>query len=133
MHQEKGKQWLRKKEHKTIDQILDLSETVDNDLYKQFEDIEDMGGIPGVSEEEKDGIIIDSVKHKPDNSKKIKSDADTSESEKLERSRIPIYVRTLVRVDIISKHRGIPRIEILSRLVDAEYDKIKKELYGKLI
>lgn len=122
-----------KKEHKTIDQILDLSETVDNDLYKQFEDIKDMGGIPGVSEEEKDGIVIDSVKQKPDNPKKIKSDADMSNNEKPVRTRIPIYVRTLVRVDIISKHRGIPRIEILSRLVDAEYDKIKKELYGKLI
>ena len=30
-----------KKEHKPIDEILDLSETVENDLYKQFEDLND--------------------------------------------------------------------------------------------
>lgn len=98
---------------------------------------EDTGNIPDVSKLDKSGSASESVdgisKYKPDSLKKVKSDVDSSANERLERSRIPIYVKTLVRLDIVSRHLGIPRIEILSRLVDAEYDKIKKELYGKLI
>ena len=96
---------------------------------------EDTGNIPDVSKLDKSGSASESVdgisKYKSDSIKKVKSDVDSSENERLERSRIPIYVKTLVRLEIISKHRGTPRIDILSRLVDTEYDKIKKELYEK--
>ena len=139
MHQEKKKAMATKKEHKTIDQILDLSETVDNDLYKQFEDLENLnesGGAGNQSESDSEKAL-----DRQDEDTKILMSKESEEIEeprawrndKIERSRIPIYVRSLLRLEILGKYYGLPRTEMLSRLIDLHYDKIKDKLNGRFI
>lgn len=128
-----------KKEHKTIDQILDLSETVDNDLYKQFEDLENFNESGGAGNQSE----VDSEKalDRQDEDTKILKSKESEEIEeprvckkdKIERSRIPIYVRSLLRLEILGKYYGLPRTEMLSRLIDIQYDKIKDKLNGRFI
>lgn len=128
-----------KKEHKPIDEILDLSETVENDLYMQFEDLNDfkpdvMSAESGEDDKGSAQVIDKSKTEVVHTNSKAEHKSSTIDNG-IVNVQIPIPRKDAIVLSFICKYLGKTQkqylVDVVCNYIHSEFSKFNKSIINE--